>query len=218
MDKHKETVRKKLNVKASIDRELTEIKKILDSTEDDDVQYRSIRAILIELSNEIVAAKVNSMFESRTGLLSAKYGEEMLKNEIVVSKRSGNCFSLALIDIDFLKYINDNYGHVVGTKVIISVAEILKASVRKYDILCRYGGDEFLIIFPGINGSKAEKIVKRIKNMIGKEKFEKGARVTLSYGVVDYCGKGSATSNSMMKRVDKELYKSKKHRTNINLK
>lgn len=214
----KENIKKKFHIEPNIENELAEINKILRSNEPDDLKFRSIRAIFNELSEEIVDAKINAMFESRTGLLSAAFGEEALAREIEQSKRTGEKFTVALIDIDFLKYINDNFGHVVGTKVIIEVAQSLKEMVRKYDILCRYGGDEFLAIFPNTTLTKAQKVIKRIKTDIESKKFERDTRVTVSIGMIECCDSGRATTKKLISAADKELYTAKKNRINVNLK
>jgi len=158
------------------------------------------------------------MFESRTGLLSSSFGEEALAKEVEQAKRTGNKFCVTLMDIDFLKYINDNYGHVVGTKVIVEVARAIKEKVRKYDIVCRYGGDEFLIVFPNTDITKAKKIVGRIKSEIEQKVFEKKVKVTLSIGVVECCSDKRVTVEKILKKADKNLYEAKKIRTNVNLK
>lgn len=155
----------RFHIEASIEKELDEIKKILMSNEPDDVKFRSIRAIFNELSEEIVNTKINAMFESRTGLLSLSFGEKALEREIELCKRRNEKFCIALLDIDFLKYINDNFGHVIGTKIIIEVAQTLKNKIRKYDIASRYGGDEFLIIFSATTIEITQKVMERIKKI-----------------------------------------------------
>ncbi len=206
-----------VKIEAEIEKELAEVKKILKSKEADDIKFRSVLAIFRGLSKELVDAKINSMFESRTGLLSAKFGEEALRQQLELSKRTKDVFSVALIDIDFLKYINDRYGHVTGTKVIVAVARILKEEVRGADILCRYGGDEFLAIFPGIEARTARTIVNRIKKRLKKETFLDGAKATVSIGLIDSSG-GFEGTEKMLEAADKRLYRAKKRRTNVNLK
>lgn len=211
----KENIRIRFQVKADIDKELKEVRQILDGNAPDDVKFRSISAIFNELSKEIIDAKLNAMFESRTGLLSAKFGEEMIDKEIDLARRTGEKFSIALLDIDFLKYINDNFGHVVGTNIIVEVAKTLKKQVRKYDIICRYGGDEFLIIFPNTAVDKAKEVVARIIKKISKRKFDKKIMVTLSCGVAGCTG--DTCTSDILKIADDELYKAKKKRINVNL-
>jgi len=214
----KDNLRKKLGIEHSLDRELDEVRCILASDEPDDLKFRSIKIILRELSEKITDARINAVFESRTGLLSAKFGEEALIREIEQSKRTGERFAVAFLDIDHLKYINDTFGHVLGTKIIIEVAQALKGGARKYDILCRYGGDEFLAIFPNTTKEKAKKVIERIINDIEKKVFEKEARVSISFGVIECCEFEKATIRGILREVDKELYRAKQNRVNVNLK
>lgn len=203
-------------VSKDLKKELAEITKIVKSDESDEVKLDSIKAILSELAEEITIAKASALFESRTGLYSPQFGEDFLAKEIEKARREKYSFSIALIDIDYLKFINDNYGHVVGTKAILEVAEIIKSKVRKSDVVSRYGGDEFLIIFSGSHGATVDRAIERIQKEVSKIEINKKAKVSLSVGIATFDGSPKVDAERMIILADTDLYRSKKDRVNVN--
>lgn len=210
-------LKKKFKVEKDVKKELAEIEKIIKGSEADNVKFESIKAILHELADEITSAKLDTLFESRTGFLDGRFCEEFIKKEIESAKRYGGRFTIAIIDVDFLKYINDNFSHVVGTKVILAVAAVIKKRVRKADIVCRYGGDEFLIVFTDTPLPRAGVAIERIHKDVKKILVDRKVKVSVSTGVTEYDGKQKISAETLIKLVDKELYKSKKQRVNLNL-
>jgi two-component system cell cycle response regulator len=97
-----------------------------------------------------------------TGLHNRRYFEATLANHIEVASRYGRDLSLVLFDLDRFKQINDTHGHDAGDDVLRQFATLLKASARKADIVCRYGGDEFAVILPETGTSNAWKFVGRV--------------------------------------------------------
>ena len=115
-----------------------------------------------------------------------------------------------LIEIRKLKYVNDNYGHDVGDEVLKKVADILTESMRETGTVARWGGEEFLLIFPECNGdiafTKLEDIRKKIKDMrVQKENFEFG--ITMTFGLAEYDFQNGL--NATLKEADKKLYMGK---------
>jgi diguanylate cyclase (GGDEF)-like protein len=210
-------VKKHLNIEKDIKSRLTQIKQIIKGDESESVKYDSIQAIFNDLAEEIIQAKADNMYEDRTGLLSAGFGDEFLKKEIESAKRDGTEVSIALLDIDFLKFINDTFGHVVGTKVIIKISDVIKEVIRKSDVASRYGGDEFLIIFPRTDHAKATQAVERIKKEVSKILIDGKVRISIASGVATCSGKDQITPHQLIERADKELYRAKSKRVNINL-
>ena len=88
------------------------------------------------------------MLDELTNLPNARYFKHSLLRELNRAKRFNSPLSLMVIDINKFKKINDTKGHLLGDTYIRRIAEILSENIRKYDVLCRYGGDEFVIIFP----------------------------------------------------------------------
>lgn len=111
-------------------------------------------------------------------------------------------FSLLLIDIDDFKKFNDEFGHLYGDKILKKAAKLLKESVREFDIVCRWGGEEFPIILRGTNLEQAQKRAKIIL-----KKAQKELPITFSIGVIQSNPKYSA--NQIFEKVDKALFKAK---------
>lgn len=213
----KEVLKKEIRIEQDVQKQVQEIRKIFKSHEPEDVKIESVQAILSDLAEQIVEAKVSAMFENRTKLLSADAADEFLKREYDYSKRAGTSFSVILIDIDHLKYINDEFGHVAGTKMIIEVAQVIKRAIRTSDVAARYGGDEFLVILRSADDCRHELVVDRIRRAVARINLS-GVRVSVSVGAICSKDKNFRSSESLLKAADKILYAEKQNRKNVNLK
>jgi len=147
-----------------------------------------------------------SMFDELTRIHNRRYILEALTNEYVRSKRSNIPFSVAILDIDNFKYYNDSFGHLVGDKVLVEVGKLIKDSVRQMDLAGRYGGDEFIILFPETVESSAVVIAERVRRKI-QESALKYAPIRVSIGVACSSGKGSL--DEVITLADKALYRAK---------
>lgn len=146
--------------------------------------------------------------DQMTGLFNRNFFETEIER-LKVSRD----FPMSIIyaDLDNLKISNDVYGHKEGDKLIISTANVLKESLRKYDILARVGGDEFLALLPKTNEESVEKIILRINkklNTINNNRKKVKASVSIGYSV---CEKGTDLKKAILK-ADREMYKVKKSR------
>lgn len=148
--------------------------------------------------------------EASTDVLTGVMNRRAILNEL--SYRSNpnlsqtKSLSIAMFDIDHFKSINDRFGHPVGDLVLAKVAEIIGTTIRGFDTVGRYGGEEFLVIFPNTELSKAEKAAQRIRENIEKHHFESVGKVTVSGGVVERRGENQS---DLIKRADELLYQSK---------
>jgi diguanylate cyclase (GGDEF)-like protein len=116
-------------------------------------------------------------------------------------------YCIIMVDIDYFKAVNDNYGHSTGDKVLSAVADILQGSVRQSDIVARFGGEEFCIVLPGASQEKAMRIAENIRIKVETTKFD-GITVTCSFGVTSI--KFNAKSPSeIIEQADLALFKSK---------
>jgi diguanylate cyclase (GGDEF)-like protein len=138
-----------------------------------------------------------------------KFNEELQKS-MHYSNRYKTELSLILFDIDDFKSVNDNYGHLIGDKVLVDLSTMVKKSIRKTDTLARWGGEEFVILLPNTNIERAWAVADKIKDKIDNNNFENIAQnITCSFGVTSYCG-GEEDLSSLIHRIDNLLYKAKK--------
>ena len=151
----------------------------------------------LDVYDSFMSAKKKLEIDSLTNVNNRFFLENSLPKIFdLYSKRS-----IAMLDIDFFKKINDTYGHQYGDKILKDFAEIIKESIRKTDIVIRYGGEEFLIFFP--NTSKKEALIALLK--IKKRLKNSNYKYTFSGGIAD---EGS-NLEEMIELADKRLYKAK---------
>ena len=146
-----------------------------------------------------------------TRLRNRRYVMRRLEEECERADRLGTPLSMMLIDIDHFKQINDTYGHPFGDQVLKRVAARMKASLRRYDILGRIGGEEFLIICPGATLEEAAVLAERIRIQInGVKVIDAGTEcsITVSIGVTSFSTM-EGTVDILMRKVDAALYKAK---------
>lgn len=146
--------------------------------------------------------------DSLTGLYNRLYFNKSFEQELSRYKRYKQPFSIALIDIDHFKSVNDHYGHNVGDLVLKEISRIFVKSLRKEDICARWGGEEFIILLTGdtLEGSvaQAERIRKRVEGVA----FEDLGHVTISIGVAEVAWSDTLTSLTAI--ADKALYEAKR--------
>ncbi len=136
--------------------------------------------------------------------------EKMLEN----AKRNNNEMCLLFLDIDKFKFINDNYGHEAGDKVIVKVAEILKEAIRNNDIVARYGGDEFLVLLSQIKSHDDYKtVISRIVNNKNNNITLEGNEIEISLSIgISFFPNDGDTIDKLLTKADKEMYIAKRHR------
>ena len=147
-------------------------------------------AIAIERSMLYERTAELAVTDDLTKLFNFRFLDQRLEDEIKKCKKEGGSVSLIFLDMDHFKLINDNYGHLMGSKVLIEVAQILIRALRDVDIIARYGGDEFVIVLPDTGTKTTYRISKRIQNLIRKHTFlgedNLTARLTASFGIATY--------------------------------
>ncbi len=152
-----------------------------------------------------------------TGLYNHRYFQEQMTSALEHSKRYETEFSLIIIDIDYFKKFNDNYGHQCGDRVLRLVAQTLKKNVRATDIVCRYGGEEMSIILPNIGYNDAIFTAQKLCKMVSEKEVhtnnDKTANVTISLGVATY-PKDAQTTQDLIKIADERLYHAKENGRN----
>ena len=151
-----------------------------------------------------------AMVDGLTGLLNRR-GFLVVAHELFyLAQRKKENVAIFMIDIDHFKEINDQYGHPIGDSVLKGVAETLKSKIRKSDVLCRYGGDEFVILFPGILVSSVPQMAEKIRKGVEKARPE-GIFVSISIGIEQGVIQKASdkTFFAWISRADKHLYKAK---------
>lgn len=176
-------------------------------------QTRRSRYVEI-LRNRVDRGLELSVIDQLTGLYNRRYMNNQLSLWMKRSSMGGTPLSVVSVDIDHFKKVNDVYGHEAGDRVLKEFAERIMANVRPKDIVCRPGGEEFLVIMPETGGDLACSAAERIRRAIAAETFDGGTRsakaleVTVSAGVATFQG-DEDTIADMMRRADDALYKAK---------
>jgi diguanylate cyclase len=175
---------------------------------------RNLKELKSELNNlfKKITVHVDSLYElattdEKTGLYNNKFFENLLEIESAQAKRGQQKLSLIILDIDFFKKINDTYGHIKADELLLQLAKVLKKTTRKSDIPARFGGEEFVVLLPSTNISKAKKFSIRLKKAISSDRILKKHSLTVSGGITEF--KKTDTKNSFKKRADRALYKAK---------
>lgn len=155
-----------------------------------------------------------SMTDALTGLYNARYYLDEMPKHIYMAKRYHRTFSCAIVDVNRLKLINDTYGHVAGDCAIKAVADILRNELRPVDTVVRYGGDEFVIIFPDTKKESCINALERIKELISRDPIPCEAAghalsLSVSAGVVEY-NDSISDALEMFKLADAAMYADKK--------
>ena len=145
-----------------------------------------------------------------TGAFNRRCIMRMLEEEIVRAQRGSAACSIALIDLDFFKRINDAHGHPTGDEVLRTFAITMFANIRAIDRFGRYGGEEFLLILPGASEESAALLLERLREIVASldwRAFSAGMQVTFSAGIATL--RANENSDSLLARADKALYASK---------
>ncbi|MCP1727784.1 diguanylate cyclase (GGDEF)-like protein [Natronospira proteinivora] len=148
--------------------------------------------------------------DALTGLFNRRHIDDFLKQEKGRVDRYGGTLSVALLDLDHFKQINDQHSHQVGDEVLQEAARILQESARESDVIARYGGEEFLLVLSNTDLSGAQAVVERIRRAIAEspwEKIQAGVRLTVSGGVAELEVGGSL--DKLLSLADQRLYEAK---------
>ena len=165
----------------------------------------------VRLSEELDRVTLLSLTDELTGLPNRRAFIQRLNDEIARVKRYGNNLSLAVLDIDHFKPINDQYGHIAGDRVLRKYTQDVLSMFRQHDMVARYGGEEFVVIFPGTNIEGALHALENVKERAGQCCFqldnEEVPLPTFSAGLVSYVEDESP--DEFIHRADQYLYKAK---------
>ena len=163
-----------------------------------------------KINKTLAKYKELALYDQLTELPNRRYIDTFLDNQLSDFKKLGISFAIIMIDIDYFKKFNDDYGHDVGDLVLKMVAKSLKDIFRRNDLIGRWGGEEFLAILKDTSPADVKEIAERTRILIEKSVLEhngKDLNVTISLGATLVCEHDSAIS--IQKRADEALYKSK---------
>ncbi len=156
----------------------------------------------------------NAYTDPLTGLYNRRYLSEYIKGEMDKARRKKSTFTIAIADIDRFKNINDNYGHPCGDYILVQFAAAIRSSLREYDLAVRFGGEEFLIVFPSETKADAVAALERIRQKTGSSHYvyEKHTiTFTFTAGVAEYgeVEGGELAFENMIGKADRRLYQGK---------
>jgi diguanylate cyclase (GGDEF)-like protein len=164
----------------------------------------------LKKSNEMLKRLSNT--DPLTNLYNRRYMMTMLEKELLRAERKGWPLSLAMIDIDHFKQVNDHHGHLQGDHVLASVARFTQLGLRRYDFAARYGGEEFVITLPETSHADALMIAERVRRQVALHQFSDRLRqlqVTVSIGVATYPADGITSVDDLLREADEALYRAK---------
>ncbi len=153
-----------------------------------------------------------SVRDELTGMFNRRYFREALEREVSGAQRYGHGLALCMIDLDHFKRVNDTHGHLFGDRVLHEFGRLLNESIRKYDVGCRYGGEEFAVILPDTSLDKAMALCERFRERVKAHEFtyeNLTIHITTSVGVAARPAGGIITGRQLIDLADKALYRAK---------
>ncbi len=184
------------------------------SREDLDLLLRFVDLTAVTIDRISLHQKMTelALTDDLTKLFNSRYLNRTIEIEIQRSTRYKTSVSLIFMDIDFFKRINDQHGHLIGSKVLVEVGQLLLKNLRAIDIVARYGGDEFVIVLPQTTPKTATMIAERMRKYIEQNTFLKKdgytLKLTASFGVASY-PESARSKEELIKIADEAMYKVK---------
>jgi two-component system, cell cycle response regulator len=153
-----------------------------------------------------------SVRDELTGMFNRRYFKEALEREISGAQRYGHTLAMCMIDLDHFKAVNDSRGHLCGDRVLQEFSHLLDESIRKYDVACRYGGEEFAVILPDADLDKAIALCERFRERVKAHLFtydDDTLHITTSVGVTACVADENTVGEHLVNLADKALYQAK---------
>ncbi|MGE4419829.1 MAG: diguanylate cyclase [Sulfurimonas sp.] len=175
--------------------------------------HEELSQINASLLNKSKKYEAMASTDSLTGLYNRGKFLELYLSSFATMQDRGNSMSFILADIDHFKKINDNYGHNVGDEVLVLIAHELQKTLRNIDIVCRWGGEEFVVLLPATELENAVILAEKLRAHIEALALQKVGKVTSSFGVTKVYADDDI--KSLVERADKALYDAKKSGRNM---
>jgi len=173
---------------------------------------------IVDLQHELIEARealrMQATYDPLTKLLNRGQILSLLDTELIRCKREQKSVGIILLDIDHFKSVNDSFGHLAGDAVLVEVSKRLKANLRIYDGIGRYGGEEFLVVLPGCDLENAAKRAEEKRQFVGQGPITIGTttlRVTISLGVTSATPNCNIGAETLISEADKALYQAKRN-------
>lgn len=207
-------------IKSALETEVTQLRQMVSDQKKMERQKIEILANQVDtLKIELEKTKAQMETDALTGVNNRKAFDQYLEALMEKGSQHRFAFTLMLLDIDDFKQINDNFGHLVGDRVLVAFAQKCRSLIRSNDFIARYGGEEFVIILPGASLRNAKKKAKQICKSLAAIRYsvedssdDRFINVTASIGVASLNKKDNATE--LVARADKALYMAKKEGKN----
>lgn len=191
----------------------------------EDFESRFVELLGHQVSIAIENAKIHRSVEEMaitdglTGLYNHRYFKQGVEQEFKRVERYKESFSLIMVDVDFFKRVNDQYGHPAGDELLRQMSALLRDQLREVDLIARYGGEEFVLLLPRANRRNAYQLAERLRKEVERRRFPiqsatadspngVGLHVTVSLGIATYPGDASNAAE-MIARADRALYAAK---------
>ena len=181
---------------------------VVDSSDELGDCARSFNSLLHALERSRAEERRLARTDDLTGLANRRQGLAVLNRELAAGEQR---VGLLLLDIDEFKRINDSHGHLAGDDALRGVAEDVRRAVREYDVVCRYGGDEILVILPGCPLVMLQRVGERVRSSVEERMLVRdGTRIRLTVSIGGAISvAGGATANQLIACTDEALYRSK---------
>jgi diguanylate cyclase (GGDEF)-like protein len=153
-----------------------------------------------------------TIIDALTQIYNQRYLADFLDREVLRTSRHGRPLSVAMLDIDRFKLVNDERGHLVGDYTLRELSSVIRKMVRREDLFARYGGEEFAIVLVETNHEQAMEVSERIRAAVEKHVFrfdDQTFNITVSLGVAECPNDGTATATELVRLADEKLYQAK---------
>lgn len=167
---------------------------------------------ITQMKKHQVQTEKKAYLDSLTKIYNRSRFDEILKQELITTKRYKHPFTLAILDIDRFKVFNDTYGHLIGDEVLISTVKVIKRNLRDSDVFARWGGEEFIILFKNTTIDKARTVSEKLKDKLASSEHPIAGRITASFGLTEYIH--NDTPKSIFQRCDDALFLAKENGRN----
>lgn len=168
--------------------------------------------VFLRLRERLSQLRSQAVIDELTGVYNRRYLDEQLGVRLGEARRYETPFSLAILDLDHFKRVNDTFGHQFGDLVLRQTADVVRCQMRKEDILARYGGEEFAVVLPHTDRLGAAILAERIREAVADHTFaddSHSTRITMSLGVASYPLDPVESDIDLIGQADKRLYRAK---------